>query len=206
MKNHLFILLFFSFLTSCSKKDSLMESRTATSHTSSVASNYTYQQYLIPKGQQYCKQSGFQEINSAGLSFKVKFDSSAIYKNLLAKNQNDINKLYGFSDNKALHHEYSARFGWRWSNNALHLFAYVYNASVLSFKEIGSVEIGMENNCSITVKEDNYIFRLNTTEVIMPRKATTANAEGYKLYPYFGGDETSPHDISIWIMEVSSSK
>jgi hypothetical protein len=24
-------------------------------------------------------------------------------------------------------------------------------------------------------------------------------AEGYKLWPYFGGNETAPHDIYIWM-------
>jgi hypothetical protein len=105
-----------------------------------------------------------------------------------------------------MHHEYSARFGWRWSNNALRLFAYVYNASVMSFKEIGTLEIGTESVCTIKVNGSQYIFKLNGTEIKMPRAATTITAQGYKLYPYFGGDETSPHDISIWIMELQDAK
>ncbi|MEO5783498.1 MAG: hypothetical protein ABIQ07_09520 [Ginsengibacter sp.] len=35
----------------------------------------------------------------------------------------------------------------------------------------------------------------------LPRTSTTAKAIGYKLYPYFGGDETAPHEIDIWIKE-----
>ena len=50
--------------------------------------------------------------------FVVKFDSTSIYNTLIPSNQYDINKLYGFSDNDSVHHLYSARFGWRWSDQA----------------------------------------------------------------------------------------
>jgi len=36
----------------------------------------------------------------------------------------------------------------------------------------------------------------------MSRASSTATAVGYKLYPYFGGDEAAPHDINIWIKEL----
>jgi hypothetical protein len=32
--------------------------------------------------------------------------------------------------------------------------------------------------------------------------ATTPKGQGYQLYPYFGGDETAPHDINIWIKNL----
>jgi len=35
----------------------------------------------------------------------------------------------------------------------------------------------------------------------MSRASTTTEAEGYKLFPYFGGDESAPHTISIWMQE-----
>jgi hypothetical protein len=207
MKNYLVIaLLLAAAFASCSKKESLIESKVSAPVTSSEIILNQYQKYLIPKGSQYCTQSAFAKVDCNELSFKVRFDSSAVYKNSQEKNQEDINKLYGFSDNNAMHHEYSARFGWRWSNNALRLFAYVYNASVMSFKEIGTVEIGTESVCTIKVNGSQYIFKLNGTEIKMPRAATTITAQGYKLYPYFGGDETSPHDISIWIMELQDAK
>ena len=36
----------------------------------------------------------------------------------------------------------------------------------------------------------------------LPRTSATSKAEGYKLYPYFGGDESAPHDIFIYIKEL----
>lgn len=156
-------------------------------------------QYNLFKGTQYCDKNVYTPVKLSKLSFKVKFDSTAIYTTARTENQSDINKLFGFSDNNAMHHQYSARFGWRWSDDALHLFAYVYNNEMMSFKELGSVAIGAVNDCSITVSGDQYIFNLNGRETSMPRASTTPQAAGYRLYPYFGGDEPAPHDISIWI-------
>ena len=162
----------------------------------------TFIQYNIFKGNQYCDKNNYVPVKLSLLKFKVKFDSSAIYKTDRSENQSDINKLFGFSDNNELHHEYSARFGWRWSDNALRLFAYIYNDGKMTFKELGTVAIGIENDCSISVSGNEYIFSLNGAGTVMPRASTTPEAEGYMLYPYFGGDEQAPHNISIWIEKL----
>ena len=204
MKNKLIILGFGLFaLVSCSKKMEQIISGISKNDNTETSAN-TYVQYTISEGRQYCDKRGIVAVKDSVLSFKVKFDSSAIYTTSDAANQSDINKLFGFGDNNALdHHQYSARFGWRWSDQALRLFAYVYNKGVMSFKEIGSVQIGAENTCSIKIEGDKYLFSLNGTEITMPRASTTALAEGYKLWPYFGGDESAPHTISIWIKEIA---
>jgi hypothetical protein len=202
MKYNLFILsIAVLIFQSCSKQIDATDTATSSKKGSETVSNQ-YIQYTIQKGQQYCDKSIFVPVKCNLLSFKVKFDSSAIYKTVADSNQSDINKLYGFSDNNAAHHEYSARFGWRWSDNALRLFAYDYNNSVMSFKELGTVQIGVENTCSIKVLGNEYVFTLNGIETKMPRASTTTLAEGYKLFPYFGGNELAPHNISIWIEEL----
>lgn len=158
--------------------------------------------YTIKKGEQYCDKSIYQAVQYDKLSFMVKFDSSAIYQTTNAGNQDDINKLFGFSDNNVQHQQYSARIGWRWSKNALRLFGYVYNNTVRSSKELDTIDIGTENNCSIAVSENTYIFTVNGKSQTLPRESKTQKAEGYKLYPYFGGDEMAPHTISIQIKEL----
>ncbi len=203
MKYNLFILsIAVLIFQSCSKQIETTGSSISAKKGSESVSNQ-YIQYTIPKGQQYCDKSIFVPVKCSQVSFKAKFDSSAIYKTAADSNQADINKLYGFSDNNAAHHEYSARFGWRWSNNALRLFAYDYNNGVMSFKELGAVQIGVENTCSIRISGNEYVFTLNGVETKMPRASTTTLAEGYKLFPYFGGNESAPHTISIWIEELS---
>ena len=161
-----------------------------------------YIQYVIHKGQQYCDENIYKPVNYSEIKFKVKFDSSAIYTTKQPGNQYDINKLYGFSDNNSDHHQFSARFGWRWSDGSLRLFGYVYNEGLRSSKEIGTVNIGAENDCSIKTGQGIYVFTLNDKADTLLRKSITSQAVGYKLYPYFGGDETAPHDITIWIEEL----
>ena len=188
-------------LASCSKKlEKIMSGITGNGNTEATINSYV--KYTISEGRQYCDKRSLVSVNDSLLSFDVKFDSSAIYTTINKGNQGDINKLFGFSDNNADHHEYSARFGWRWSGQALQLFAYIYNKGVMSFKEIGTVQIGSENRCSIKVAGDKYLFSLNDKEIIMPRESTTKMAQGYMLWPYFGGDELAPHTISIWIKEL----
>jgi hypothetical protein len=181
-------------LAGCKKMANAIVDKTTSGTTSGQFIKYT-----IQKGNQYCDGNGYKAIETDEMKFVVKFDSTAIYQTQSSENQYDINKLYGFSDNNADHHQYSARFGWRWSDKALRLFAYVYNAGSVVSKELATVGIGAEINCSIKVAGARYLFTVNGISTELPRAATTEKAKGYQLYPYFGGDETAPHQINIWI-------
>lgn len=172
--------------------------------TTSPSASGQFAKYTIQKGNQYCDGNAYKAVETNEMSFVVKFDSSAIYETQSAENQYDINKLYGFSDNNADHHQYSARFGWRWSGGALCLFAYIYNNAVVTSKELATVNIGAEINCSIKVTPTNYLFTVNSVTTQLPRMAATEKAKGYQLYPYFGGDEVAPHQINIWIKDVEA--
>lgn len=190
-------LLLWLWCTGC-KKDALSENL-STPLQPPPSSGFV--QYVIPKGGHYANGNDYREVETACLKFTVRFDSSGIYKTADPQNQWDINKLYGFSDNGAAHHLYSARIGWRWSEGALRLFAYVYNNSARQEKEIGVVPIGKEVPCSISVSNGVYVFTVGEKSETLPRLSTTPLAKGYRLYPYFGGDETAPHDVRIWIRE-----
>lgn len=183
-------------LSGCKKTiESVINKSLSTSNTTSGQ----FIKYTIPKGEQYCDRSTYKPISITDMKFVVRFDSTAIYQTALPENQYDINKLYGFSDNNADHHQFSARFGWRWSDKALRLFAYIYNNGVMSSKELGTVEIGQDVQAEIKVDGANYIFILNGTSTSMPRASTSPTGSGYQLYPYFGGDEVAPHTITILI-------
>jgi hypothetical protein len=164
--------------------------------------NYTsYNHYEIQRGEHGSEQSGYTKSDFTELNFLVKFDSTAIYSTTDPANQLDVNKLYGFSDNNSSHHAFSARIGWRWSDGALRLFGYVYNDSKMSFEELAVVPIGVEISCSIKVSSKQYVFSANGNTISMPRTSNGDTAKGYRLFPYFGGDETAPHNINIWIKE-----
>jgi hypothetical protein len=108
--------------------------------------------YTIKAGEHYTALNTYTPVETTELRFEARFDSTAIYQSQVAENQYDINKLYGFSDNGGEHHhQYSARFGWRWSDGALRLFAYVYNAGKVVSEELGAVPIGDVIRCRIAV-------------------------------------------------------
>lgn len=184
--------------TSCNKTvDNLIQKKLTSAPQTSGFTTYT-----IRQGEHYADYNTFTPIETAALEFVAKFDSSAIYSSKEAVNQYDINKLYGFSDNNAHHHQYSARFGWSWTQNKLHLYAYVYNEGAVVKEDLDIVPIGSEISCSIRVQNEKYIFTVNNKSIAVSRKSTTEKAKGYLLYPYFGGDETAPHNVTIQIKNL----
>lgn len=159
-------------------------------------------EHTIAKGAHNSDKNSFRAFNKAEMRFIVKFNNSAIYETVDPSNQGDINKLYGFSDNNQEHHTNSARIGWRWFNNQLELWAYIYNATVQTEKIITAVPLNQDINCSIKAEGNLYTFKVNNVVITMPRASTTAGAVGYQLYPYFGGDEPSPQEIKIQIKDL----
>lgn len=156
--------------------------------------------YVIRTGEQHATLT-FESTELSKLKFKALFDSSSVYETVDPTNQGDINKLYGVSDCSSYHHNNSARFGWRWHQNQLEIWAYSYVNGERFSTFIDTVALDTFNNYEILFSENKYIFRLNDKEVEIKR-ACQAKATGYKLFPYFGGNETAPQDISIWIQEL----
>ncbi len=192
--------LFISTMFLCCKKNSTPPDSTI------PTTPIVFTTYSIKQGQYYADgydSSHFVRIITDDLKFVAKFDSSAIYSTFFATNQLDVNKLYGFSDNNTDHHQFSARVGWAWYYNALHLFGYTYNNGERTIQQLGQYQIGQNINCRIQVDNGNknYLFTINGKTTAMPRAATTAKGSGYRLYPYFGGDEPAPHPVKIQISE-----
>jgi len=173
-----------------------------------VAENQTqfispeFVEYKILKGNHFAERITYKQLHQSELRFQVVFDSSAIYNNIKPENQYDINKLYGFSDCSTIHHENSARFGWRWNGRAIEIHAYWYNDSIRYDKFLDTVSIGNTHEFSIKLLPEQYGFEIKKETRFVPRHCGSAITEGYQLFPYFGGDETAPHDISIRIKEL----
>jgi len=184
-------------LSSCEKSAEALVEKATSSNPSVTANGFT--RYTIKQGQHHAAGNVYKAIETSEMKFVVKFDSTAVYTTKSAENQYDINKLYGFSDNNSDHHQFSARFGWRWSNNALRLFAYIYNNGNVIAKELKAINIGQEITCAIQVTATSYLFTVNDYTERFPRMATTPKAKGYQLYPYFGGNEVAPHDVNVFI-------
>ncbi|NDK54497.1 hypothetical protein GWO68_01075 [Pontibacter sp. BT213] len=158
--------------------------------------------YTIKKGQ-HDSNAPFQIRNVSSLKFEATFNASAMYETAVKENQADINKLYGVADCHTDHHTNSVRFGWRWFNDQLEIHAYTYRNKERQSKLLGVVELNKTYTYEIVLADNKYIFKLNGETVELPRNCN-GKGEGYQLYPYFGGDEVAPHDVTIAIRELES--
>ena len=135
-------------------------------------------------------------------NLQVIFDSSAVYETVDPNNQWDINKLWGVSDCGDHHSMSSIRFGWRWSPalNCLEIFAYRRMFGEFDYKKISCVPIGETIYMTMNIINNEYELCVDGTCVTMERPCFIEYKK-YLLYPYFGGDETAPHDIIIRIKD-----
>ncbi|MDO6391318.1 hypothetical protein Q4E40_14355 [Pontibacter sp. BT731] len=156
--------------------------------------------FTIKKGG-HTTQNPLRFVETSTIRFEATFDSTAIYSTSIPGNQADINKLYGLSDCETDHQTNSARFGWRWYEGRLEIHAYTYSNKKRSTVFITSVQPGQTNRYELVLGEKAYTFKVNDKQVTLPRFCNTAGSH-YQLYPYFGGDETAPHDITIRIREL----
>ena len=67
---------------------------------------------------------------------------------------------------------------------------------------MGGVTLNEAHDCAILVNGSQYNFVLDGDTTSVARTSQTATATGYKLLPYFGGDEVAPHNITIQIKET----
>ena len=195
MRNLAAILLVL-FLLGCSKHSDSVEDVPP-------ASKYPgFKEYFIPGGPNYSRQNEYHAFRARELSFSAIFDSSAIYRTVDPANQADINKLYGVSDGNSHHQENSARFGWNWNGKELQVHAYCYAGGVRENKLIGTATIGQSHSYSIRAEDSRYVFQFDNKIEYMHREVSDSVLNGYSLYPYFGGDETAPHDIRVYLKET----
>jgi hypothetical protein len=162
-----------------------------------------FKKYSIPQSEHSTLDNNYQLITREAMRFMAQFDSSCIYYTADTKNSGDINKLYGFSDCGSFHHENSARIGWVWNGRAVDLYAYCYVDSIRNSRLLTTVDIGEPIELSIRPENGQYLFGVNGETICsMKRGCTGAGISGYQLYPYFGGDETAPHEIRIYIKDL----
>ena len=163
--------------------------------------------YRIPKDKHASKVVGgfpgekVRTLKRDRLRFTVRFDETARYE-LLGNDQQDINKLLGFSLVNSFHHRNSVRLGWRYelSTGDIDLFSYVYLNGVWSHEFLGSIVIGETVECEILMTNDTFTFMLkNEVMAIVSYERGMKKGIYYMLFPYFGGNQPAPHDINVFI-------
>ena len=159
-----------------------------------------FRTYTIKCGK-HKSRSAVKFTKSNTLSFQVIFDESAQYTTTDPDNQYDVNKLYGLSDCGDLHQESSIRIGWRWLNDELELLWFRHDDN-FEFEKIKSVELNEVIDCEISFNDWQYDIIIDDTLVTIDRPCRRSKNIKYYLWPYFGGDETAPHDIKIKIKNL----
>lgn len=143
--------------------------------------------------------------------YSVMFDSGCVYE--LDKNIGQINKLLGRSE--GFHQNQSARFGWRCIGDKIELIAYCYINGVRVEKKLDQVSIGEWVDIKLSMSKDYYRFtvtrenKLKVSVLYIDKKNTNipwyiqfSRLFTYRLYPYFGGVISAPHQMKIQIKDT----
>lgn len=160
--------------------------------------------FLIKSGSHDVSGVKIKIFNGTKFEFKAMFNESAKYS-LNDIDQLDTNKLYGTSDCGNRHQENSIRIGWRWnkSKSMVEIMGYSHVHGQFQYQYIGDAQINRSFNYIIELSTDKtrYELTFNNKKISMERGCTDNSMSGYKLYPYFGGNNPAPHDISIKVSD-----
>ena len=191
----LILTLLITIFSACSKQGIIKKKE------GTIAGNAAGTVYLIKKGNHYAEGNELKILHSQQINCQVLFDSSAMYESVNPENQGDVNKLIGFSDCNDNHQQNSARIGWSWNGTSVMLYAYAYINKERIIKLLTAVPVNEPIRCSVKAQGENYYFTTGNHMDSLPRHCKWYTGTAYKLYPYFGGDETAPHDVKIVIRE-----
>ncbi len=134
------------------------------------------------------------------IRYDVMFTDSCMY-DIGKEDQGDINKLFGIAY-WPHHHQNSVRFGWNYlKGDDINIHAYWYRDGLRYSKYIGTVKIGMRHTFVLmpSVKSHNLQVIGRGIAYTLP---VPGSRYGYHLGPYFGGNKTAPHDITIMMEKL----
>jgi len=87
--------------------------------------------------------------------------------------------------------------------DSLEIHWFKHENGTFSFNKICNVDLESEHEYELTIRDWDYQMRVDGTCVWIPRNCPY-EGKRYQLYPYFGGQETAPHDIKIKIKKGTS--
>ena len=167
--------------------------------------------FWISEGSHYSTPIGNKVgVNRSGneWEWEVLFDSSCLYTSADLRdssNIGDINKLVGFSDCGLNHSQNSFRIGWRPSSlysDSLELLSYVRRDGMFTFTPITTITTNELIFIYLTFSDTTHICCINGICDTTERVCSEWEGRKRALFPYFGGDETSPHNMRIWIKNL----
>jgi hypothetical protein len=165
--------------------------------------------YPIKKGNHYASMSVLEKITglrlkSGDYSVKFRFSSSCYWSTPRNPDDHDLNKLtgIGFGLN---HHNNSVRLAWVpdfEQSGVIKIFGYTYDNRQDAQKHqsayITSVRTVQICSARIESLSGKYRITVEGVSIEMENKSPDPNI-GFRLYPYFGGNNTAPQDMTISI-------
>lgn len=166
-------------------------------------------EYLIKKGKHYPTGLHLGLSFTKYIHYECMFDESCLY-DIDGVDKYDINKLFGFATTFH-HHRQSARVGWRCIDGEnIQLVTYSYNDGFREPHEtdiLGVVKPNEKFRCSIVDLEQSYLYTFKMSDGTRETFFHDAKKPDwflfhYRLYPYFGGNKTAPHDMIIYLNKL----
>jgi hypothetical protein len=147
--------------------------------------------------------------NKTTLRRVISFDDNCKY-DLGNDDQFDTNKLFGIGYLEGFHKEDSARFGWRYDTESgkIILTAFCHVNGVMVYEDLCSVFFFRKYLTMLLIDGCFYRFLVVDAESPFTKygdvtiRFTHDKMWSYPLGPYFGGNQTAPHDMSLHISKV----
>jgi len=155
--------------------------------------------YKIYQGNHYCNGWRLLKANN-DIRFSFIFSGDCIY-NESAQVCSGWNKLYGISDIN--NHSNSARIGWRCVCGKIVLGWYVYVNGLCSSGYMDTIQAGQEGTGRIMYGGSDLTIQVNNKFVVL--KGTQEPTALFYQFPYFGGEETAPRDMTIYIKNFTET-
>ncbi len=167
---------------------------------------YSMEVKIIEKGKHYpinhLAQFGLNYIYNGFKKIKnIKISSSCLYK-FNDEDDNDINKLYGFSI--GYHHKNSHRFGWNCDseNNRINIFAYFYKDGVICSQFLTVVECDVFYKYELKYSNGIVYYNIMLNGNVIKSFCISHDIKkiniSYNLGLYFGGNKKAPHDMILY--------
>ena len=139
-------------------------------------------------------------LQSLFTAIRVVFHDTCIY-DLHNADQYDINKLFGFSFGGQDH---SARFGWNSNGGKIDIYAYVHKGGSIESKKLISCIPNEVVDLTLKVTDTDYEFSAakrdgERARLKVQRSKPWNKFFFYRRYPYFGGNQTAPHEMRLEI-------
>jgi hypothetical protein len=164
-----------------------------------------FRTFYIFKGFHFCLPHMFRIFFGSTFEWEFSFDQSCTYE--IGSDETDANKLCGISYNVNPHID-SARFGWEWNptENKIDIDAYTYVDGVRGNVIMASVPLNEVVNGSIVISSNGYTLILQSPSIGTVTKAITKTKNStikFLLDPYFGGTQTAPHLVKIYLKRLN---